>query len=228
MQATLPLREVVRVTPRTVLLRLALEGVAFPFEAGQAVMAGVPGQAARKPYAIACAPTLASRLGLLELLVQIDVTSPEPHLEDLTAGARLDIEGPFGGLRLPAPAGKAPRLFVADGTGIAPLRALIWETLLAESPPPLTLLHSARSRDDLAFAEEFAALEEAGRLRYLVTTTRERHADGDGRRLDATRLREALPSPDARCYVCGPEAFVRDVTAALVTIGISADRIAGQ
>lgn len=229
MRVILPLREVVRVTPRTVLLRLALEGAAFPYIAGQAVMAGLPGEPARKPYAIACAPTLAARLHLLELLVQIDATSPEPHLEELAPGARLEIEGPFGGLHLPAPPpGDAPRLFIAGGTGIAPLRALLWEALVSDAPPALTLLHSARSRDDLAFAEEFAALEEAGRLRYLTTTTRAREEAWPFGRIDAARLRDAWPGPDACCYVCGPDAFVRDVTAALRALGVPAARIAAQ
>jgi uncharacterized protein len=223
---TLPVRDVVRVTPRTVLLRLALGDEAFPFEAGQAVMAGLAGRPARKPYALACAPTLAARLRMLELLVQVDPAAPEPHLEDITAGAFLEIEGPFGSVTLPPAAADAPLLLVAGGTGIAPLRSMLWEALLRTPAAAVTLIYSARTRDDLAFGEELSALEEAGRLQLHLTTTREPGGEGPHGRVDAEFLRRTLPSPDARCYVCGPDAFMREITDALISLSVPPGRIA--
>lgn len=229
MPLTVHVREVVAVTPRARLLRLDLGEQAFSFAAGQAVLAGPAGQPARKPYAIACAPSLARRLSLLELLVQIDPESPAPHLEDATAGAALEIEGPFGAFTLRPPRG--PLLFVAGGTGIAPLRAMLWEALIGARPggppPRMALVYSARSRDDLAFAEELAALAEAGRLDLHLTTTRDHGAPAGHRqgRIDAALLRQALPSPIAECYVCGPEPFVREVAEGLIGLGLAPGHI---
>ena len=223
MRLTLQVREVVRVTPRTVLLRLDTAGQAFPFAAGQAVMAGLAERPARKPYAIACAPTLAGRLRMIELLVQVDPLSPEPHLEAVVAGSVLDVEGPFGSVTLPPAA--APLLFVAGGTGIAPLRAMLWEALLRTPVTSTALVYSARTRDDLAFAEEFSALQEAGRLALHMTTTRDAVAAAARGRIDREVLRRALPAPDAFCYVCGPDGFVRDMTAALASLGVPTDRL---
>lgn len=213
-----------RVTPRTVLLRLLLEGASFPFLAGQAVVAGVPGHPARKPYAIACAPTLAARLGILELLVQVDPLSPEPHLEEITAGSWLEIDGPFGESTL-AP-GVSALLLVAGGTGIAPLRAILWEALLRPEPPAITLVYSARTGEDLAFVEELAALAGAGRIALHLTTTRESGPAGHHGRIDAAWLAGVLPSPGVHGHVCGPDLFVRDVTAMLEALGVPRARLA--
>jgi NAD(P)H-flavin reductase len=223
---TLNVREVVRVTPRAVLLRLDLTGARFPFEAGQAVMAGLTGRDARKPYAIACAPSLAARLQMLELLARVDPSSPEPHLEDVAAGSALDVEGPFGSVTLPPASDRAPLLLVAGGTGIAPLRSMLWEALLRAPAVPVTLAYSARTREDLAFAEELSALEEAGRLRLVLTTTRDAAAGGRHGRIDAALLAQWLPGPGARCYVCGPDEFVRDITDVLVSLSVPSHRIA--
>ncbi len=225
MRLTLQVREVVRVTPRTVLLRLDTAGRAFPFDAGQAVTAGLADRPARKPYAIACAPTLAARLQMIELLVQVDPLSPEPHLEEVVAGSVLEVEGPFGSVTLPPAPGAAPLLFVAGGTGIAPLRAMLWEALLRTPAASTTLVYSARTHDDLAFAEEFSALQEAGRLHLHLTTTRDAVAPGARGRIDRALLRRALPAPDAFCFVCGPDGFVRDMSAALASLGVPPGRL---
>lgn len=213
-----------RVTPRTVLLRLALDGASFPFLAGQAVVAGVPGRPARKPYAIACAPALAARLGILELLVQVDPLSPEPHLEEIAAGSWLEIDGPFGESTL-AP-GVTALLLVAGGTGIAPLRAILWEALMRPAPPAITVVYSARTAEDLAFVEELAALAGAGRIALHLTTTRESGPAGHHGRIDAAWLAGVLPSPDVHVHVCGPDGFVRDVTAMLEALGVPPARVA--
>jgi NAD(P)H-flavin reductase len=225
---TLPIRDVVRVTPRTVLLRLSLGSHAFPFAAGQAVLAGLPGQPARKPYALALAPSLAADLGILELLVQVDASSPEPHLEDLTSGDLLEVEGPFGARTWPTET--TALLLVAGGTGIAPLRSILWEALLATTPPRITLVYSARSEEEFAFVEELSALAGAGRIDLHLTVTRPAAGGGTWRRgrVDQGLLAEALPSPDASCYVCGPEPFVHDVSQALETIGVPPSRIARE
>lgn len=215
-------------TSRTVLLRLDLGGKPFAFEAGQAVLAGVAGGGARKPYAIAIAPTLAARLQLVELLVQIDPLSPAPRLEDVSPGAAVEVEGPFGLFRLPPSTDGDAVLLVAGGTGIAPLRAMLWELLVSAHPTRAALVYSARCHDDLAFAEELAALAEAGRLDLHVTITREPDVASPWHRgrVDTRLLQRALPSRDAHCYICGPASFVDDMAAAIAALGVPPDRIA--
>ena len=47
-------------------------------------------------------------------------------------------------------------------------------------------------------------------------------------RLEATALRALLPEADFEAYLCGPQAFVADVTGWLEAIGVDDARIRGE
>jgi NAD(P)H-flavin reductase len=224
---TVPLVAVSPATPRTRVLRLGLEDVDFAFRAGQAVLAGPHGQVVRKPYSIACAPHQAAAQRALELLVQVDPDGEEPHLDALAPGVLIDIEGPFGSFAVPPPVGHEPLVLIAGGTGISPLRAMLWEELAAPAPRPITVIYSARRRDEFAYAEEFGALAAAGRIALHLTVTRQ---DGDGwtgyrGRVDAGLLMRLRPGPDARWLLCGPPAFVHDLSLELQALGVARDHV---
>lgn len=220
---TFGVREVARAGPRTRIVRLALDGHTFPFEAGQAIMVGLAGSALKKPYSIASSPGEARRTGAIELLAQID----DPHLERVQAGARLEIEGPFGTFGLPAAA--EPTLLVAGGTGIAPIRSIVVEWLDAGAGG-LSLVHSARSAAELAYRADLEARGCDQRLMTFFTVTREDEAWGGRRgRVDEALLRKAMRSAaGARCVACGPPALLDEVRRILPRIGISAGRFFTQ
>ena len=201
---TAVLADVAEATPRTRRLRLAVTGGPFTFRAGQAVFAGLSGADTRAPYSIASPPALAAA-GTIELLVTAD--------------------GAFG---VPDDAAAAPLLLVAGGTGIAPLRSVIFDRLGTPGHPPATLVYSVRTPDEFAFADEFQALEASGRLRLHLTVTRDDSPSGQparSGRVDAALLRTALPAPDAVCLVCGPSGFVQAITATLAELGVPPGRI---
>ena len=222
------LRECVPATPRTRLLRLTLPDGAFVFRAGQAVMAGLADSATHSAYSIASPPSLAAR-GTLELLVPADGAFGEAGLDPATAvGRALTIDGPLGSFGVPAAAEGAPLLLVGGGTGIAPLRSVALDRLDRAHAAPMVLLYSARTADEFAFGEEFAALDRHSRLRVHQTVTRdERTTEWPGRsgRVDDALLAAALPDRDAWCLVCGPAGFVDSVTASLHALGIPDERI---
>ncbi|MEW6321813.1 MAG: hypothetical protein AB1635_12115 [Acidobacteriota bacterium] len=215
-------REVLPATPRTRIIRLDAGSPPLAFEAGQAVSVGLEHSPLRKPYSLACAPSEAARTGLLELLVQVDEPGPDPHLERAVPGTRVAVEGPFGRFVLPPDLAEPDVLFVAGGTGIAPLRAMIRTLLARPAPPRLHLLYSARRADEFAYAEELRDLAARGRLDLRFTVTRDVAAgwqDLTGR-VGAEALAALLPGPDVRCFVCGPPSLVADVTALLEAAGV--------
>jgi len=226
---TAVLADVARATPRTRRLRLALTGGPFTFRAGQAVFAGLAGADTRAPYSIASPPAL-GRSGLLELLVPGDGTFGQAGLDPATVvGATLDIDGPLGRFGVPDEAAGAPLLLVAGGTGISPLRSVILDRLGADGRPPATLVYSARTPEEFAFADEFRALAADGRLALHTTVARDERttAASPARmgRVDAALLRAVLPARDAVCLVCGPSGFVQAVTATLADLGVPPERI---
>jgi NAD(P)H-flavin reductase len=224
---TVPVRQITHSTPRTRLLNLDLRAVQFPFAAGQAVMIGLSGSPLRKPYSIASAPWEVTKSGIMQVLVQVeDSGGLDPHLELASPGTPLDLEGPFGSFGLPERI-DTPLLFIAGGTGIAPLRAMLIEHLSRPTNHPASVIYSARSMDEFAFRLELAALETAGRITSYLTVTREEKPDWQGRRgrISEAMLREALPSTTATCLVCGPPSLVNDTRSLLMKLGVSDERI---
>ena len=198
----------------------------FAFSAGQAVMLGLHGSQLRKPYSIASAPWELSKTGTLQVLAQIEDAGLDPHLELAQPGTRIDLEGPFGTFGLP-PEETVPLLFVAGGTGIAPLRSMMIERLARPARPPVSLIYSARSPEEFGFRTELDALAATGRITAHFTVTRDDSGLWTGRRgrIDEALLKDALPSLQSLCLICGPSQLVRDTRALLRTLGVADDRI---
>lgn len=225
---TARLLAVARTTPRTRLLTLDLGPSSFTFTAGQAVFASVTGSPSRAAYSIASAPGLARR-GRLELLVPAEGAFGHTGFDPADAvGSALEIDGPFGAFGAPDELNGAPLLLVAGGTGISPIRSVVHDQLARERHGPIALVYSVRTPDEFAFADEFVALEGAGRLTLHATVTRDLQATDIGPRLgrvDDALLRDALPAPGAWCLVCGPSGFVQTITAGLERLGVPSERL---
>jgi ferredoxin-NADP reductase len=224
---TLRVASVRPATPRTRLVRLALDGP-FSYRAGQSVALGLHGQRLRRPYSIACAPEEAAQSGHLEFLVKVDASGePGPHLAGLRRGAAVDVEGPFGRFYLPEGATERRFLFVAGGAGIAPIRAVLWHVLLARRPRAVGLLYSARTPAEFAYRGELHRLARQGRLRLLLTATREAGPSWRGARgrLDGSQLAAMIDHPATLCFLCGPPAFVAELAPLVRRLGIAPSRI---
>jgi NAD(P)H-flavin reductase len=223
---TLPIREVLEATPRARLLRLDLDGEAFDYDAGQAAMIGTHGQEDRRPYSLAAAAEDARRDGWLEFLIGIDVNGqPGPHLA-LEPRTFVDVEGPLGTFTFPPDPVERRFVFIAGGTGIAPLRAMLHHALTVPHRD-IGLFYSARTPDEFAFQSEFHALATSGAiaLRETVTRAQEMVWSGSRGRLDRAALSELVHDPETLCFVCGPPALVADMPGVLGELGISRDRI---
>ena len=111
---------------------------------------------------------------MIEFLVE---TGPDgesrPNLEGVGPGSRVAVEGPAGGFVLPR---RLPRdlLFIAGGTGIAPLRAMMASALARRNPPSITLIYSARTPVEFAFSRRVAPAFAPGADSAARTVTRER------------------------------------------------------
>jgi glycine betaine catabolism B len=223
---TLPIREIVPATPRARVVRLDLNGQPFDYAAGQAAFVGRHGQADRRPYSLAASAEDARRDGWLEFLVGIeDGGQPGPHLT-LQPGALVDVEGPIGAFTFPSDPVERRFVFIAGGTGIAPLRAMLHHAL-GIPHRDIGLFYSARTPDEFAFQSEFQAMAEAGdiTLRQTVTRANEMVWSGSRGRLDRVALSELVHDPATLCFVCGPPALVADMPGVLGELGIPRERI---
>src|SRR5262245_66476309 len=118
-------------------------------------MMGPHGAAVRRPFSIACSPERAAETGTLELRIAMEGGSED--LQWVTAGALLDVDGPVGTFTFPATIDQSRLLFVAGGTGIAPVRAMLDHALRVHPSEKISLLYSARRSDEFAFVAELRA-----------------------------------------------------------------------
>ena len=231
MLVTLPIREIAIATPRARIVRLDLDGHGFDYAAGQAVLVGAAGAERRRPYSIAASPEDARRDRQLELLVGTDAEGQAgPHLR-LEIGAAVDVEGPLGSFTFPEQPAERNFLFIAGGTGIAPLRAMLRHAILgASAVNHVGLLYSARTPDEFAYQDEFHALAASRMIELRQTITRDsghRGHDWTGARgrIDRAALADLVHDPATLCFICGPVAMVDDMPKLLTDIGIARDRI---
>jgi ferredoxin-NADP reductase len=117
-------------------------------------------------------------------------------------------------------------VFIAGGTGIAPLRAMLRHALLIPHRD-IGLFYSARTPDEFAYEEELRALANSGSivLRQTVTRANDRDWSGARGRLDRAALSELVHDPATLCFVCGPPALVAEMPTILAELGIRRDRI---
>ncbi len=228
MVLTLPIREVVHATPRARIVRLDLDGQDFEFTAGQAVRVGVPGGEQRRPYSIASAPEDARRSRVLELLVGVDAEGRAGEHLPLEPGAGIEVEGPIGTFTFPAHPSARRIVFVAGGTGIAPLRAMLRHVIAGETGVRhIGLLYSARTPDEFAYADEFRGLAARGiiELRQHVTRGGETAWTGERGRIGRDALASLVHGDDTLCFVCGPATMVDDIPRLLTDLGVPREKI---
>jgi len=225
MLLTLPVREVFQATPRARIVRLDLGGRRFAFEPGQAVTVGLQG-ARRSPYSIASSPDDAENDGCLELLIGTEGNTPE-FQESLRPGLQLDVQGPLGRFTFDRRTGERRFAFLAAGTGIAPLRAMLRHAV-QDPRNHVTMIYSARTPDEFAYQDELQRLAQAGRIGLHLSVTRH-HAmrtwhDGRGR-IGREHTQQIVRQGAPVCYICGPTAFVSQTRRLLIDAGLPQDRV---
>ncbi len=123
-------------------------------------------------------------------------------------------------------------VLLSAGIGATPVLAMLHALAAGASPREIWWVHGARSGDEHPFAAETRALLKAlphghSHIRYSSPGPADRLAvdfDAPGR-LDARVLQELGLPRGADFYLCGPPAFMSDLTAALSAWGVAADRV---
>jgi NAD(P)H-flavin reductase/hemoglobin-like flavoprotein len=202
--------------PGVAVLRLRTDEQ-LPYEAGQYV----PVQVTRwprtwRPYSVATAPRPG---GLLELHVRAVpgglVSNTLVHHSDVGDCVLL---GPADGTMTLADSDK-DLLCVAGGTGLAPIKAIIEQAIVADKgasrPRTITLYVGARQHIDLYDVEDLQLLEAASPALEVIPVLSEQpgYAGLTGPLPDVVSAC-SLPG-SAEAYVCGPPAMVRQAAALL-------------
>jgi NAD(P)H-flavin reductase len=207
---------------RAIELRL-LEPNDITFKAGQFISFEVPKQQSplpvTRPYSIASPPGQRDRILLILNLVQGGPGSS--YLFGLHEGSRTSFKGPAGAFYLRDNGGR-DLLFVATGTGIAPLRSMILAQLERASTQSVTLFWGLRSRRDIYLQEELRALTLAHpKFSYVTTLSQpELEWEGAGGRVTTLIDQRITSVSNLAVYLCGGNGMIKDVTARLHAKGL--------
>jgi NAD(P)H-flavin reductase len=144
-------------------------------------------------------------------------------------GDQLDCKGPSGSFQLKHPLRDA--VFVACGTGLAPLRAMLHYLIGREDRSggaQLTMIHGTRHPDWRYYYDEFEGFAaRAPNFRFLPTISGS--AEGWNGRVGyaQTHLQEVLAgrTDGVDVYLCGHSAMVKDVRQTLEQAGFDIDAI---
>lgn len=225
---TFPIREAIPATPRAHIIKLDLQGQPFSYLAGQAAYLQPKGAEKRRPYSIASAPEETARHGALEFLVQTGADNAAGLTpEMIQPGTPVAVEGPLGSFTFPEHPRERHFVFIAGGTGIAPLRSMLWHTLLAERDGHVGLIYSVRSPDEFAYMQEFQRLEDEGRIDFRRTVTRAANQGWSGRqgRIDMAYLNGLITPGETLCFLCGPPSLIGEIPPQLQALGVREDQI---
>ncbi len=148
----------------------------------------------------------------------------------LAEGDQLDVAAPRGTFILDET--HAPVLLISAGIGATPVLAMLQALAQERSDRVIWWLHGARNGHEHSFAAEsralIASLPDARACVYYSrpapNEVEGRDFDGGGR-LTAPVLAGLKLPLDAEAYLCGPTAFMDEISAGLAALGFEAARI---
>lgn len=148
----------------------------------------------------------------------------------VSVGDSLDVAAPRGSFTLQP--GDKPTVLLSAGVGATPVLAMLHSLAAAASPREVWWLFGARNGEDHPFAKESRSLvKELPHGKSYISYSRPGPQDRPGVDFDASgRIAvdavEKLGVPrDADFYLCGPAAFMQDLSAGLAAWGVSDDRV---
>ena len=199
----------------------------FRFRPGQylTLRATIDGQDVRRSYSICSADDA----GHLEVgIKRVEGGAFSSFAQNLRPGDTVEVMPPQGRFTV-AIGGRHDYLLVAAGSGITPCLSIASSVLAGEPESTVTLVYGNRSAASVMFREEVDALKDRHTRRFRLFHVTSREAQDvaflngriDGERIRALARRGLIePAAFDAAYLCGPEAMIEDVSAALREFGM--------
>ena len=155
------------------------------------------------------------------------------HLHDhVEPGDVIDVGAPRGMFTLEPTGSDGPVVLLSAGVGATPVLAMLESLSAASSEREVWWIHGARNGAEHAFAEDARRLLAAlPRAHAHVRFSRPDPSDAQGRDFDAAGhvtldvLLDLGVPPTADAFLCGPRAWMRELSAGLLAQGVAPERI---
>lgn len=197
------------------------------FLAGQYILLNVPGSDAKKAYSIVSAPRLDHGIELLAELIPNGVASN--YFKTLKPGQEISFYAPAGVFTVSEQIQKSsnPYIFVATGSGIAPLRSMILDLLREKQDTKnITFYWGMRYAQDLFWLEYFEELKASYSnftLHVVLSQAIPEWPLCRGRVTDCLSLHDI--ALHAQTYICGNPKMIEDVQSVLFKRGMKPEQI---
>jgi NAD(P)H-flavin reductase len=177
----------------------------------------------RRPLSFASVPTSAT----LDFIIGTAAGGIcSQYVKNLQPGDTVNFLAPYGRFTLDT-APRRPSLFIATGTGLAPIRAQLQHLLHANSQSPTTLIYGNHNEDHLLLHHELTQLtQQHSRFTYHPTLSNP-SPRWTGHTHLVTHLTPQLVSnlPDRSIYICGNPQMVTDMKTVLTKHHVPSDQI---
>jgi len=191
------------------------------FLAGQYLILSIPlvDKIVSRLYSIASSPLKKNSFDLVIELVDGGVGSS--YLKNLKIGDKVLFKGPAGIFTLKE--NNKNKVFFATGTGIAPIRSMIYKILNSNHQIPEYLFWGLRKKEDVYFLEELKKIaKEAKNFKFRICLSREKKLDKASNQffslghVDKVFEKELYPKIKEKIfnfdfYVCGGRIVVESI-----------------
>jgi len=216
-----------RIASNVVKLTLELaEGEWLEFRPGQFMQIVVPGLGVLRSYSPSSTQVDLPKLEFLIRLLPGGAMSS--FLEnDVETDQVLTLSGPYGAFFLREEHKRAPHIFVAGGTGLAPILSMI-DTLRQSGgrKPPMLMTFGCAVPEALFSLDEIELRKQwLPTLEARICVDREA-TEGLHQGSPVSALRDGdVTSPDTVAYLCGPQPMIDAATARLIELGVKSENI---
>ncbi len=178
-----------------------------------------------RAYSISSPPQDEGTIEFVVRLVPEGLATTYVH-DHLKEGQKLKLSGPYGDFYY---RGNCDTMvMVAAGSGLAPMRSLVYDNLAKNVDVDMVFYFGARSQEDLYYVEEFNKLaEENDNFRFIPTLSRPKEGwDGETGRVTDLLERDFADGTGAErkeAYLCGSPGFLKSVNDVLAKKGFDKD-----
>ncbi len=195
------------------------------FQAGQFLILNVPheGKTVKRAYSVASPP---HEPLVIELCVQhIEGGVASTYFWQLKPGDAVSLSGPHGRFLLNEPVDYDP-VFMATGTGVAPLRSMIKHLIRINCTRQMWLLFGTRYEHSLLYESEFRTLTQLRpNFHYVPTVSRPKEWRGEVGHIQQTFQKYIPDFSNKEMYICGWLEAVKGICHDLEQWGIPKDKL---
>lgn len=195
------------------------------FQAGQFMILNIPkdGATVKRAYSIASAPHEPTAIELCIQHVEGGVAST--YCWNLKEGDTVSLTGPHGRFLLREPLDYEP-VFMATGTGVAPMRSMIKHLFHINCTQTVWLLFGTRYEHALLYESEFRSLANLRHnFRYIPTVSRPKEWHGETGHIQQTFQKYITDFSNKEIYVCGWLEVVKAICKDLEGWGVPKEKL---